>query len=140
MKSLRQILVIEDEQDITIIVKMILEEYGGYVVRTCPDGQSGIEAVKNFQPDLILLDVMMPGFDGIQTIQALRNAQSTCEAPVIFMTAKIQEKEIEAYRKLGAIDVIAKPFDPFQLNQTIQQIWDNYQRTIDIPYESSIFN
>lgn len=76
-----------------------------------------------FAPDLILLDVMMPGMDGPATLSALHALPETTSTPVIFMTAKVQKIEIENYRKMGAIDVIPKPFDPMTLAQTVRDIW-----------------
>ena len=90
----------------------------------------GIEAMKYLEdsdlplPDLVLLDVMMPGMDGPSTLQALRAIPSLAETPVIFMTAKAQAHEIEHYKALGALDVITKPFDPMQLSQQIHRIWN----------------
>ena len=74
-------------------------------------------------PDLILLDVMMPGMDGPSTLKALREQPLTATTPVIFMTAKVQPYEVAEYKRLGALDVIAKPFDPMQLSATINAIW-----------------
>jgi CheY-like chemotaxis protein len=74
-------------------------------------------------PDLLLLDVMMPGLDGPSTLAALRMIEATAATPVIFMTAKVQAGEIAYYRSLGALDVIPKPFDPMELSEQIRRIW-----------------
>ena len=75
------------------------------------------------EPDLILLDVMMLGMDGPTTLKELRLIKQLSLAPVIFMTAKVQSHEIADYKNLGAMDVIAKPFDPMQLSSIVMDIW-----------------
>ena len=74
-------------------------------------------------PDLILLDVMMPGLSGPSTLERLRADPATAAVPVIFMTAKVQPHEIAEYKTLGALDVIPKPFDPVTLADTVKSIW-----------------
>jgi two-component system, OmpR family, response regulator len=72
------------------------------------------------------LDVMMPGLDGPGTLAALRANEQTRDIPVIFMTAKVQPHEIAQFRRQGALDVIAKPFDPMTLSATIRSMWDQH--------------
>jgi len=79
--------------------------------------------VTGFAPDLILLDVIMPGMDGLATLEALRRLPPSLETPVVFMTAKVQAQEVARYRQLGAADVIAKPFDPMTLSDSVRAIW-----------------
>lgn len=79
-----------------------------------------------FQPDLILLDIMMPKMDGIATLQAIKLLPSFVDVPVVFLTARAQKSEIKEYFKYGVIDVIVKPFDPISLPQIIQQIWEKH--------------
>lgn len=76
-----------------------------------------------FKPDVILLDVTMPGMDGPATLKTLRQQPRTAAIPVIFMTAKVQADEVAHYKSLGGLDVIAKPFDPMTLSATIRRIW-----------------
>ena len=73
--------------------------------------------------DLILLDVMMPGMDGPETLRELRRVPETSNTPVIFMTAKVQSSEIQKYKDMGAVEVIAKPFDPMTLSDQIKSVW-----------------
>ena len=120
---LTRILYVEDEPDIQAIARLALETIGGFTVEICSSGSAAIEAVQRFAPDLILLDVMMPGMDGIDTFKALREIPQTVTTPVIFMTAKAQKQEIERYKELGAVDVIPKPFDPMTLAAVIKDIW-----------------
>jgi two-component system OmpR family response regulator len=74
---------------------------------------------------LILLDVMMPGMDGPTVLKQLRARPDTAEIPVIFLTAKTTAQEIKSMRESGALDVIAKPFDPITLHKTVKSMWAN---------------
>ncbi|WP_027389190.1 response regulator [Chrysiogenes arsenatis] len=123
MPDLNKILLVEDEPDIQTIAKMTLELMGGFTVSVAEHGVKALEIVKIFQPDLILLDVMMPEMDGPTTLENLRCDPETKDIPVIFMTAKVQPPEVSHYKALGAIDVIAKPFDAMVLADTVRQLW-----------------
>ncbi|OIN14299.1 response regulator [Oceanisphaera psychrotolerans] len=118
-----RILYVEDDEDIREIAQLSLEMVGGFTVLLCDSGEQALEQIGAFQPDLILLDVMMPGMDGPSTLTALRQQPEWAQTPVAFMTAKIQPQEIAAYKAMGALDVIAKPFDPIQLPEQIKAIW-----------------
>jgi CheY-like chemotaxis protein len=122
--QLNNILYIEDEKDIRTIVTMALEMVGKFTVRACGSGADAIAAITGFKPDLILLDVMMPGMDGPTTLACLRKHPEVTDVPAIFMTAKVQPHEIEYLKTLGAIDVIAKPFDPMTLPDSIRRAWE----------------
>lgn len=120
---LNKILLVEDEEDIRTIAQIALEEIGKFTVQYCGSGKEALERVETFKPDLILLDVMMPGMDGLTVLQKLRKKPDFVHIPVVFMTAKVQANEITQYRVLGAADVITKPFDPLTLAQTLREIW-----------------
>lgn len=122
--SLNRILYVEDEPDIQQVARMALEMVGGFTVQICSSGQEAVELAPGFAPDLILLDVMMPGMDGPTTLMALRQIESLARTPVAFMTAKVQPNEIEEYKQLGAIDVIPKPFDPMTLSAQVGEVWN----------------
>ena len=92
MATLKRILHIEDEADIAEIARITLEEFGGYIVETCTSGADAIERAATFAPDLILLDAMMPGIDGPATLHELRKIAEIAETPVIFVTAKAQNR------------------------------------------------
>lgn len=126
-KTLTKILYVEDEPDIQTVALMALETIGGFTVQACSSGQEALEAAPEFEPDLVILDVMMPGMDGPATMQALRKLPATANVDMIFMTAKVQSQEIERYLEMGAVDVIAKPFDPMALATQVQAIWDRQQ-------------
>ena len=123
---LRQILLVEDDPDIQVIACLALEAVGGFIVEVCNSGSAALRRAPVFQPDLILLDVMMPSMDGPTTLKALRAIPQTAGTPVIFMTAKVQAHEIARYKALGALDVVAKPFDPMSLSSTISAIWASH--------------
>jgi CheY-like chemotaxis protein len=121
--SLSRILFVEDDPDIQTVARMALEAVGGFNVMPCSSGAEALERVGAFSPDLILLDVMMPGMDGLATLDALRRLPETAGIPVVFLTAKVQAQEVALYREAGAVDVIAKPFDPMMLPATVRSIW-----------------
>lgn len=118
-----KILHVDDEADIRSITKLALEAVGGFIVFSCASGKEAISTVGEVEPDLIVMDVMMPEMDGPTTFRALQNIPTASQIPVIFMTAKTQTHEIQELMKVGAIGVIAKPFDPIQLSNEVERIW-----------------
>ncbi len=124
-EALTKILYAEDEPDIRSIAQIALEDLGGFTVNYCNNGKEAIDAVSVFQPQLLLLDVMMPGMDGPTTLKEIRKINGFEHTPAIFMTAKIQPNEVTQYKALGVIDVISKPFDPITLAETIKNAWKN---------------
>lgn len=114
MKSSR-ILYVDDDDDIREIATMALGLDPEFQVRSCDSGAAAIEVAGAWQPELVLLDVMMPGMDGPTTFAKLLSAQSTADIPVVFITAKTQQDEVDRFIALGARGVIAKPFDPMNL-------------------------
>jgi len=131
-KVLERILYVEDDPDIQTIAMMVLETISGFIVKSCSSGAEAVAAAVEFRPDLILLDVMMPGMDGPKTLSELRKFPSLTTTPVVFMTAKVQPQEVKDYLNLGAIGVIAKPFDPMSLAQELRDIWGDFE----VPGES----
>ena len=122
--TLRRISYAEDEPDIRAVAELALTTVGGFEMDISADGVEALDRIPAYGPDLILLDVMMPGLDGPEVLRRLAEMDSTRDVPVILMTAKAQKHEIERYMALGAAGVIAKPFDPMTLHQQVQQIWD----------------
>lgn len=121
--NLDKILYVEDDPDIQAIAVMVLEAISGFRLEACSSGAEALRKAVAFAPDLILLDVMMPGMDGPETLQALRTLPELAHTPVVFMTAKVQPQEVQGYLELGAADVIAKPFDPMTLADQLRAIW-----------------
>lgn len=124
--TLTKILYAEDEADIREIAILAIETLGGFEIATCACGADVLELAREFQPQLILLDVMMPIMDGPATLQALKRDEQLKNIPVVFLTAKIMNDEVNRFKEIGAIDIIAKPFDPMTLAAQIQTIWKNY--------------
>jgi CheY-like chemotaxis protein len=122
--ELKKILIAEDEQDIRDIEKMALEMLGSFQVEVCCNGTEVMEKALSYKPQLILLDVMMPEMDGPQAFVELCQNEGTKNIPVIFVTAKAMESEIERLVALGAKGVITKPFDPATFSQQVLKIWE----------------
>ena len=115
-----KLLYVEDEADIREIAEFALEDEGFDIV-FCASGEEAVEKAVDFQPEVILLDVMMPGMDGPTTLKNLRTIPGLETIPIIFLTAKVQPNEIKYFIALGAIDVIPKPFDPMTLADKIRE-------------------
>jgi two-component system, OmpR family, response regulator len=121
--ELRRILYVEDEKDIQTVIRLSLERLGGFELLVCDSGREAVEKAPAFAPDLILMDVMMPGMDGPATVSALKRLDGLAQTPFLFITAKVQTQEVNRLRELGAIDVISKPFDAMTLPQKLRDIW-----------------
>lgn len=124
MTLAKKILYVEDEPDIQVIAKMSLEMLGGFTVCLCSSGAEALQQAQTFVPDLILLDVMMPGMDGPETLRQLRLMPTLADTPAVFMTAKVNSHEVNKYLANGAKAVIPKPFEPLKLPHQIQEILD----------------
>jgi DNA-binding response OmpR family regulator len=119
---LERVLYVEDDPDIRAVGAFALG-LGGITVKSCASGDEAVAAATTFGPQLILLDVMMPGMDGPATLVALRGLDATAATPVVFMTAKVQPTQVAVYREMGAVEVIPKPFDPMTLAADLRTIW-----------------
>ena len=117
--SRRSVLLIDDEPDIREVVELSLGSVAGWEVLTASSGADGVELASEQQPEVILLDVMMPGLDGPATLEVLRARDETRAIPVLFMTAKAQAGELSRYASLGVAGVIPKPFDPMTLSDRV---------------------
>ncbi|MEO6423423.1 MAG: response regulator [Candidatus Nitrotoga sp.] len=124
MDKLTRILYVEDEPDIQTVARLALEALGGFTLGVCSSGKEALQRAPGFEPQLFLLDVMMPDMDGPSTLIMLRAIPQFANTPVIFMTAKIQPDEVANYKKLGVVDVIPKPFDPMTLASAVKDIWE----------------
>lgn len=124
MKPLKKIIYIEDNLDIIAIAKIAIEDIGGFQLECYQSGNEALQNAARFNPDLFIIDVMMPEMDGPNTLLAIRKIPDLEKIPIIFMTAKTQADEIKYYHELGAIGVITKPFDPIQLTEVIKNMWE----------------
>jgi CheY-like chemotaxis protein len=114
-----KILLAEDEEDIQRLASMCLQRGGNWEVTLAGDGEEALALARQEQPDVILLDVMMPKLDGFTVCQRLKADPSTQGIPVIFLTASAQEKQTQRGLAIGAIGYLHKPFDPLKLPQQV---------------------
>ncbi|MES2208333.1 MAG: response regulator [Pseudomonadota bacterium] len=124
--KLQHVLCVDDEEDILDVARMCLEMVAGLQVSCCTRGKEAIERVRDINPDLILLDVMMPDMDGPTTLHELRKIPLLETTPIVFMTARVQASEIAQYLALGASGVVPKPFDPMLLSEQITKLWKEF--------------
>jgi CheY-like chemotaxis protein len=112
----------DDDEDIRLVSELSATRVGKWDAILAATGEEALERARSEQPDVILLDVMMPGMDGPATLAKLRAEPTTADIPVIFLTAKVQKHEVEGYLALGATGVILKPFDVMTLPDEIRRI------------------
>ncbi|MGB3766044.1 MAG: response regulator [Phormidesmis sp.] len=118
----RRILVVDDEESIQKVVRLSLKMEASWESMTASSGVEGIYQAEIGQPDAILLDVMMPDMDGVETFSALQSNPKTKAIPVILLTAKTQAAEKRLFQQMGVFGVITKPFKPLTLASTISQL------------------
>ena len=117
-----KVLIIDDEEDVRRIAALSLTVLGGFDVVEADGGSEGIAKAATEQPDVILLDMMMPGMDGPATLVKLRDDPATTVIPVIFLTARAMSQEVERLKNMGAKGILTKPFDPTELAAQVKQI------------------
>ncbi|MDZ5647675.1 response regulator [Nitrospirillum sp. BR 11828] len=126
-ETLNRVLYVDDEPDIRAIVELSLRHVGGLDVRLAESGGQALEILEarleGWTPQLILLDAVMPGMDGPATLAAIRARPTLDGVPVAFVTAMTQDSEVAAFKALGAVGVIAKPFDPLALPGRVRDVW-----------------
>jgi len=129
--SLKKLLVVDDDLDILTLVKCSLEDHVELSVSYVQSGQEALQSALKDKPSLLLLDVLMPGMDGIETLQAFRLVPELASIPVILLTAKVRQAEMARYFALGVLGVICKPFDPMILYEQIMQYWQRAEGSLD---------
>ncbi|NND49446.1 MAG: response regulator [Rhizobiales bacterium] len=127
MNPLKRISLVEDDDDIRAIAEIALADIGGFELQMCASGEEAVEKVPGFAPDLLLLDVRMPGMSGPQTLGHLRQRSALADLPAIFMTADNQGDQTRNLLAEGALAVISKPFDPMQLAAELSGLWQDFQ-------------
>jgi two-component system, OmpR family, response regulator len=133
VRKCQSVLYVDDEQDIRMIVRTALCLLAGLDTHVAHSGEVAIDMAYELRPDLIVLDVMMPGLDGPSTLRRIRESPLIADIPVIFMTAKVLPSEITDLLKLGAIGVIPKPFDPLKLGDRLMALWNEAGAAPGIP-------
>jgi two-component system OmpR family response regulator len=122
-RPLVKVCYVEDDEDIQRIVRMSLERIGKLTVEVVGDPMVAIDAMKRFAPDLVLLDWMMPGMDGPTLFKKMKEHPETQALPVVFITAKASQTELDELIRMGAIGTISKPFGPKELPDQLRALW-----------------
>jgi DNA-binding response OmpR family regulator len=122
-----RVLVIDDEAPIRLLCRVNLEAEGISVVEA-GDGPSGLAMASSEQPDVILLDVMMPGLDGWGVAEALLEDEQTAEIPIIFLTARAEFRDRARGLDIGGVDYITKPFNPVELAPLVRSLLERLER------------
>ncbi|SHH27902.1 response regulator [Massilia sp. CF038] len=123
-KPLKSILYVEDDLHVRTTAKLVLEVIGKIDVRECGSGREALLTARDFTPDLILLDVMMPEIDGVGTLALLRRLPHLADVPALFVTGLTEPDDIARYMEAGAIGVIPKPVMPMRLSSQLHTLWD----------------
>jgi DNA-binding response OmpR family regulator len=116
-----RILIAEDERDIRDLITFTLK-FAGYEVFAASNGEEGYNMAKQILPDIILMDVRMPKMTGYEACKALKSEPSTKDIPVVFLSAKGQESEVQTGLEVGAVEYILKPFSPDQLAERVKTL------------------
>ena len=116
----KKILIVDDEKLILISTKIVLESVG-YEVLTATSGEDGIDICGAEMPALVLLDIMMPGIDGWETLSRLKSSPETSEIPIIIFTAREHSRGKQLAREMGAADYFPKPFEPDELINIVEE-------------------
>ncbi len=124
MATLARLLHVEDDADIALIARMVLVDLGGFEVLQCASGAEAVEKAAGFGPDLLILDYMMPGMNGLVTLEALRGLPGLGSVPAVFMTAKAMAVSTGDMARLGVVGIIGKPFDPVGLPVQVARFLD----------------
>ncbi len=122
----KKILAVDDEKHIVRLVQVNLER-AGYAVVTANDGKEALQKVAEENPDLVVLDVMMPYMDGFEVLQNLRRNPATREIPVIMLTAKAQDADVFKGWQSGVDCYLTKPFNPMELLSFVKRIFDSME-------------
>jgi CheY-like chemotaxis protein len=125
MEVFERVMCVEDDPDIRLILDFSIRRIGGFGLCLCESGMQALERVEDFKPQLVLLDVMMPEMSGPETLIKLRALPVMQGVPIVFLTAKAMQDEVEALLEYGATGIIVKPFDPVALPQKIRIYWEH---------------
>ncbi|NIM14842.1 MAG: response regulator [Candidatus Aminicenantes bacterium] len=129
-KILKRIMYVDDDTDLQRIVQLGLEMGGGFTVKVCGSGEQVLREIADFQPDLLILDVVMPDMSGPKTLKTMQNMPDIPSVPVVFFTSKTGPEHLQHYRSLGAIGVIKKPLDFKRLPHQVKEIWEIFNSKV----------
>lgn len=118
---MRKILHVEDDVSLQRLVRVVLEQVGGYAVKTVADGSRALDAAREMAPHLVLLDLDLPGMNGLSILRAMRSTEALRDVPVVFLTAAVDAGLAEERHTLGVSEVLMKPFRPRMLVQAIER-------------------
>jgi DNA-binding response OmpR family regulator len=124
-----KILIAEDERDIRELIEFTLTAYAGHQVFKAANGAEAVELAPQVMPDLIVMDVRMPRMTGYEACKALKKIDSVKDIPVVFLSAKGQESEIDTGLDAGAYDYILKPFAPVELATRVGEILKRFEKS-----------
>jgi CheY-like chemotaxis protein len=126
LRALQRVLHAEDDPDIQFLLQLTFETFSDFVYACYNNGEELLEALPAFKPDMVLLDMMMPKMNGLQTLAKLKADPLTQHLPVIFLTAKIQPEEVSHYELQGAFAILFKPFELALLPTKLERLWQRY--------------
>jgi DNA-binding response OmpR family regulator len=121
--GMQKVLVVDDDPNVFELVQLYVEADNVEVLQAL-DAYAGLDLAMRQRPDVIVLDVMMPGMDGLEMCRALRDTSTVAKTPVIILSAKVKPEDIQAGYRAGADEYVTKPFEPEELAQRIQEIMD----------------
>lgn len=124
IRVLKSILYVEDDLHMRTTAQLVLEVIGKFDVRVCSSGREALIAARDFCPDLILLDVLMPELDGVNTLDMLRRMPHLMHTPALFVTGLTEPGDIARYLEAGAFGVIPKPVMPLRLSDQLNTLWE----------------
>ncbi len=123
MRELTSVALVEDDPDIAELARIGLADFGGLDFRHFFSGEEALSGLKQYSPDIIVLDYRMPGMNGAELLAELRDGDIVRNTPVVFMTASVMPHHVQRLKNLGALEVIAKPFDPLTLADQLRSIY-----------------
>lgn len=122
MQEIKKILHVEDDPSLQRLVRIALEQIGGYAVQTAADGEQGLALAAETTPDLVLLDLNLPGINGVETLRGMRAIAALRDVPVVFLTATTDPELLSELSALRVSEVVIKPFRPRSLVETIDRV------------------
>ena len=141
MEVRKRVLIIEDDEDITLSLRYNLEKEGGYIVQTATDGEKGLRAAGQKPPDVIILDLNLPGMDGLSVCRILRKRPESQDVPIIMLTARVEESDKIVGLEIGADDYITKPFSMREILARVRAVLRRHERVLEHPgiYSDELF-